>query len=69
MMRIKMQKGSRADKAGVFVGDEVLEINGVLVDAGFPAEALNDLFDSRHVFRMADADRFIVALTRNSHTF
>jgi predicted metalloprotease with PDZ domain len=42
-----VQKGSRADKAGVFVGDEVLEINGVLVDAGFPAEALNDLLDSR----------------------
>lgn len=43
---VSVDQNSRAEKAGVFVGDEILEISGISIDAQYTAEALNELVSS-----------------------
>ena len=46
---VSVDPSSRAEKAGVFVGDEILEISGISIDAQYTAEALNELVSSWYV--------------------
>eukprot|EP01134_Creolimax_fragrantissima_P002986 CFRG2986T1 len=47
---------ARAERAGLYVGDEILEINGVTIDSGFPPNAVASLLTASGAVKITVRD-------------
>ncbi|KNC74054.1 hypothetical protein SARC_13389, partial [Sphaeroforma arctica JP610] len=60
---VTVKPKSRAERAGLFVGDEILEVNGVTIDIGYPPEAVSNLLAASGAVKITIRDGPTQSLT------